>query len=312
MKKLIVTIPAYNEENSLADVIKSVPRSIEGVDVVEVMVLSDGSVDKTVEVAREAGADYVYENERNLGLAKTFARLMNYAYEAGADYVVNTDADNQYDQAEIPLLVKPMVEEAADMVLGDRQVRNLPHMPITKKVGNVIGSWTIRFLSGSRVIDASTGFRGYSRNFIKQLHLFSPHTYTHETIVFAANHGMKVVEVPITFRKRAHGQSRLITNIWKHVQKSGVVIMRSVLMYKAYVFLVWLGILIFAGGIALGGRYIYLLATNTQGDHIQSLILASILTSIGFSTIVTGVLADLIKINRILLEEVLQNQKEQK
>jgi glycosyltransferase involved in cell wall biosynthesis len=311
MKKLIVTIPAYNEEASIAEVIKSIPRKIEGIDKVEVMVLSDGSTDKTMKVARKAGADHVLENPHNMGLAKTFSNLMQYAYEAGADYVVNTDADNQYDQSEIPKLVKPLTKDGADMVLGNRQVSTLGHMPLSKKIGNIIGSWTIRMLSGTKVIDASTGFRGYSRRFLKSLHLFSSHTYTHETIVFAANHGMKVVEVPIIFRVRTNGQSRLIGNIWTHIQKSGLVIMRSVLMYNAYKFLVWAGALISLGGVAIGVRYIYLLyIIQSEGDHVQSLILASILISIGFTTIITGVLADLIKINRILLEDITSRIKD--
>ncbi|MGA1050506.1 MAG: glycosyltransferase family 2 protein [Minisyncoccia bacterium] len=312
MKKLIITIPAYNEEGSIAEVIKSIPRKITGIDKVEVMVLSDGSIDKTVEIAKQAGADYVYQNDRNLGLAKTFAKLMEYAYEAGADYVVNTDADNQYDQTEIKKLVKPLVQGKADMVLGDRQVETLQHMPLSKKIGNRIGSTVIRFLSGVSVQDASTGFRAYSREFLAHLHLFSAHTYTHETIIYAANNKYRIKEVPITFKSREYGQSRLISGVIPHIQKSMVVIIRSILMYNTYKFLVILGIIFITIGALIGARFLYFYLNQGGQGMIQSLILASILISVGFTTVITGVLADLIKINRELLQKLLYEQKNRK
>jgi glycosyltransferase involved in cell wall biosynthesis len=312
MKKLIVTIPAYNEEGSIAEVIKSIPRKITGIDKVEVMVLSDGSTDKTVEIAKQTGADYVYQNDRNLGLAKTFAKLMEYAYQAGADYVVNTDADNQYDQTEIKKLVKPLVKGKADMVLGDRQVETLQHMPVSKKIGNRIGSTVIRFLSGVSVQDASTGFRAYSREFLAHLHLFSAHTYTHETIIYAANNKYRIREVPITFKSREHGQSRLISGVMPHIQKSMVVIIRSILMYNTYKFLVILGMIFITIGALIGARFLYFYLNQGGQGMIQSLILASILISVGFTTVITGVLADLIKINRELLQKLLYEQKNRK
>ena len=312
MKKLIVTIPAYNEEGSIAEVIQSIPRKIKGIDKVEVMVLSDGSTDKTVEISKSAGADYVYQNPRNLGLAKTFAKLMEYAYEAGANYVVNTDADNQYDQTEIKKLVKPLVQGKADMVLGDRQVATLQHMPISKKIGNRIGSTVIRLLSGLSVQDASTGLRAYSRDFLANLHLFSAHTYTHETIIYAANHKYRIQDIPVTFKAREYGQSRLISGVIPHIQKSMVVIIRSILMYNTYKFLVIIGSLLMTTGILIGLRFLYYYLNQEGQGMIQSLILASILISVGFTTIITGVLADLIKINRELLQKILYEQKNHK
>lgn len=276
------------------------------------MVLSDGSTDKTVEIAKQAGADYVYQNDRNLGLAKTFAKLMEYAYQAGADYVVNTDADNQYDQTEIKKLVKPLVQGKADMVLGDRQVETLQHMPVSKKIGNRIGSTVIRFLSGVSVQDASTGFRAYSREFLAHLHLFSAHTYTHETIIYASNHKYRIKEVPIKFKSREHGQSRLISGIIPHIQKSMVVIIRSILMYNTYKFLVILGMIFITIGALIGARFLYFYLNQGGQGMIQSLILASILISVGFTTVITGVLADLIKINRELLQKLLYEQKNRK
>ena len=311
-KKLIVTIPAYNEEESIADVITSIPRQIHGIQKVEVLVVSDGSTDDTVKVAKKAGADHVYENPRNLGLAKTFKRLMDLALEHDADFVINTDADNQYDQSEIPKLAEPLVKGEAGMVLGDRQVKTLPHMPTSKKLGNRLGSAVVRMLSGLPLRDASTGFRGYSRDFLEHLHLFSAHTYTHETIVFAANHTFRVKDVPVTFRRREYGESRLISGVVPHIQKSMVVIIRSILMYHAYKFMVITGGLLMTLGALIGVRFlIYYLTQGGQG-MIQSLILASILISVGFTTSITGVLADLIKMNRELLQELLYEQKRKK
>lgn len=308
--KLIVTIPAYNEEESIAAVIQSVPRTISGIDKVEILVVSDGSTDATVESATQAGADYVLENYRNIGLAQTFQRMMEEAYSRGADIVVNTDADNQYDQSEIARLIQPILDNSADMVLGDRQVQTLDHMPKSKKIGNVIGSWTIRLLSGSSVNDASTGFRAFSRHYLRRLTVFSAHTYTHETIIHAAHNGFRVAEVPITFRRREHGESRLISGIIPHIQKSGVVILRSLLMYQAYKALVITGGLFMLIGGALMIRFMYFYLTEGGDGMIQSLIFASILVSVGFSTIVTGVLADQLKLNRMLIERILDNQRQ--
>ncbi len=307
--KLIVTIPAYNEQDSIAAVIKSIPRKIKGIDIVEVLVLSDGSTDETMKCATEAGADYVLENSRNMGLARTFQRMMEEAYDRGADIVVNTDADNQYDQSEIPLLVDPILTRKVDMVLGDRQVQTLEHMPQSKKIGNQIGSWTIRVLSGSTVNDASTGFRAYSRNYLRKLTVFSAHTYTHETIIHAAQNGFVVAEVPITFRRREHGESRLISGIIPHIQKSGAVILRSLLMYQAYKVLVIAGSIFMLVGFGLILRFGYFYLTQGGDGMIQSLIFASILMSAGFSTVVTGVLADQLKLNRVLMEKILDNQR---
>jgi glycosyltransferase involved in cell wall biosynthesis len=307
--KLIVTIPAYNEEESIAQVIKSIPRTIKGIDTVEVLVVSDGSTDQTVATAKKAGAEYVLENSQNVGLAQTFQRMMEEAYQRGADVVVNTDADNQYDQSEIPVLIQPILQGKADMVLGDRQVKTLDHMPPSKKIGNIIGSWTIRLLSGSQVNDASTGFRAFSREYLRKLTVYSAHTYTHETIIHAAYTGFRVAEVPITFRKRTYGESRLISGIIPHIQKSGVVIVRSLLMYQAYKVLVITGSLFMIVGLGLMIRFLMFYFTEGGSGMIQSLIFASILMSIGFSTIVTGVLADQIKVNRILIERILDNQR---
>ena len=301
--KLIVTIPAYNEAKTIAKVIQSIPRRIKGISKVEVLVWDDGSGDKTVQVAQKAGADYVFSNKTNLGLAKTFAKMMAKALELGADLVVNTDADNQYDQREIPKLLKPILAGEADMVLGNRQVEKLDHMPKAKKYGNIIGSWTIRLLTGSQIRDASTGFRAFSRDCLQQFNLLSAHTYTHETIIQAVNKDLVIKEIPVVFRKRTSGQSRLIKGVWSHIKKSAATIIRSVLMYQSFKVLVTIGLLIMFLGILGGLRFLYFYFTGNGAGHIQSLIFSSILINLGFTTSVMGILADLISINRKLIEK---------
>jgi len=175
---LFVTIPAYNEAQTIAQVIKSIPKKIKGIKTIKILVWSDGSTDQTVNLAKKAGADFVFASKRNLGLAKTFDLATKKAVELGADLIVNTDGDNQYDQQQIPLLIEPIVRGKADIVNGDRQVASLTHMPWPKKYGNQLGSWTIRFLTGLKINDASSGFRAYTKEAINSFHLISSHTYT--------------------------------------------------------------------------------------------------------------------------------------
>ncbi|MEA2056828.1 MAG: glycosyltransferase family 2 protein, partial [Patescibacteria group bacterium] len=288
---LIVTIPAYNEEQHIGVVIQSVPRKIKGVKQVEVLVWNDGSEDQTVNRAKKAGADYVFSNKKNLGLAKTFDKATKKAVELGADIVVNTDADHQYVQAEISQLIQPILEGKADMVNGDRQVEKLPHMPWQKKYGNILGSWTIRMLSGAKLNDASSGFRAYNKQAIQSFNLLSSHTYTHETIIQAAFKDLMIYEVPVTFNKREGGSSKLISSVWSHVKKSGATIVRTILMYKAFKYLVSLGMIMIAVGLILGARFIWFYLQQMGDGHIQSLILSSLLITSGLNTILMGVLA---------------------
>lgn len=298
---LFVTIPAYNEEHTIGEVIKSIPRSLKGIKQVKVLVWSDGSSDDTVQAAKQAGADYVFASKRNLGLARTFDLATSKAVELGADIVVNTDADNQYDQGEIPLLLAPILDGTADLVNGNRQVPTLTHMPKSKQLGNRLGSWTIRLLTSLPIQDASSGFRAYTAEAIRELRIFSRHTYTHETLIQAAYGDLAVAEVSITFRARTGGagSSRLISGVFSHIVKSGSTIVRTILMYRAFKYLVTLGFVELALSAILGLRFLYfLLALEQPGGHIQSLILASMLFTLGLVTIMVGLLADLIAINR--------------
>jgi len=302
---LMVTIPAFNEEETIGDVIKSVPKKLKGINKIEVLVWNDGSTDKTIEKAKQAGANYVFSSKKNLGLARTFDLATTKAVELGADIIVNTDADNQYDQAEISKLIAPILAGKADVVNGDRQVETLDHMPASKKFGNLVGSWVIRKLTGQNIQDASSGFRVYTAQAIKELTIFSKHTYTHETLVQIAFSDLAITEVPVTFRARLGGSSnsRLIKGVFSHIFKSGSTIIRTLLMFKALRVFVSLGLMSLFLAALLGVRFLWYFFLEESAGHIQSLILASMLFNLGLLTMFVGVIADLIAINRKIMTE---------
>lgn len=313
-KKLFIQIPCLNEAETIEKVIKDIPKKeLEnlGLDV-KILVIDDGSLDKTSQKAKHAGADFVLRHKKTLGLGKTFADGLNYSLENGADMIVNTDGDNQYDQKEIVKIVKPILEERADMVLGDRQIKRLKFMSKIKKIGNQIGSWTIRLLTDLNVRDASSGFRAFSRKLAVKFNLQSAHTYTHETIIQAANFGAIIVDIPITFRKRISGESRLVSGILDHIKRSSVTIIRAVLTYKAFKYLTTIGLTIILIG-ALGVlRFLYFFFFGNGTGHIQSLVLSSVLINLGFIMVVLGIIADLISVNRRMLEEINRKLKSSK
>ena len=292
---LIVTIPAFNEEATIDKVIKSIPKRIKDIKKVKVLVWDDGSTDKTAQVAKKAGADFIFSSKKNLGLARTFDLATSKAIELGADIIVNTDADNQYDQAEIPKLIKPILAGKADVVNGNRQVEKLDHMPTTKKIGNMLGSWVIRLLTGLKIQDASSGFRAYTREAIENLSIFSRHTYTHETLVQIAFSDLAIREINVSFRKRdgGSGNSRLIKGVVSHIVKSGSTIVRTVLMYKALKVFVIFGIMEMLGASALAMRFLFFYIQGSGSGHVQSLILSSMLFNLSLITILLGFISDL-------------------
>jgi len=301
--KLVVIIPCFNEEKSLSLVLDAIPKEIGHISRVEIVVIDDGSADKTVQVAKKAGVDYLIVHKRRQGLAKTFRDGLQKALEIDGDIIVNTDGDNQYDQREIFKLIKPILKGEADMVLGNRQIAKLPHMPLSKKIGNIIGSWVVRRLTISKIQDASTGFRAFTREVASSFSLIANHTYTHETIIQADQEGFRIAEVPIRFKKRQFGESRLIKGVWFHIKASGATIVRTVLIYKAFKYLILSGLSIFLLGFLGLLRFLWFYANSQGQGHVQSLIFSSILISIGFSTLVMGILADLVGINRKLIAE---------
>ena len=305
MEKLFIQIPAYNEQEIISKVIKEIPRKIPGISEVKVLVIDDGSTDKTVEVAKKAGADYIMRSTKNNGLAYAFQRGMNKALELGADIIVNTDADFQYNQKEIPKLVQPILEKKADIVSGNRQIGNLTHMAPAKKYGNIIGSKIVKLCAGYNIIDASSGFRAYSKEAALKLFVISNHTYTHETLIQAKYKNLKVIEVPVEFRKR-DGRSKLIKSVYGHIKKSMATITRNILMYNSMKVLGYLGVILIIIGLYPMVRWIYLsYIIMASGNHIQSLLLGTLLMVFGGLSILLGFISDLIAINRRHVEEIL-------
>ncbi len=306
--KLVVTIPAYNEDENIVDVIKEIPRDIPGIDKVEVLVLDDGSTDKTVELSKNAGADYIISHRKNKGLAQTFRDALNAAVERGADLIVNTDGDNHYDQSKIPELIKPVLNKEADLVIGDRVVEDLKDMPMLNRLGNRIGSFITCRLAGLPRLDVSTGFRAYSREAALKIYVYSEHTYTHSTLMSAADHKLKISSIPIKARKVTRS-SRLIPSIPHFIINAGATIMRNIILFKPLRVFSVLGLIIFIPGLILVIRFLYYYFSGDGGGHIQSLIIASVLMLIGFQVVIMGLIASAIGWNRKILEEILYRTK---
>jgi len=307
--KLVVSIPAYNEEETIGLVIKEIPRSIEGIDSIEVLIIDDGSTDKTAEVAKSAGADKVVSLKNNQGLSLAFRKGLETALKLGADIIVNIDADRQYNGKEIPRLIKPILDGKADIVLGSRFKGWIEYMPFHKKVGNKIATWVTKFISGYPVSDSQTGFRAFTKEAVLRLNVLSNYTYVQETIIQAVNKNLTIVEVPVQFRKR-EGKSRLIENIFIYAKKAGITILRTYLNYKPLRVFLYLGGFVFLCGVATGSFVlIHYLQTGYVAPHYPTTVLTAVLIIIGFQIIVLGLLADLINTNRRLEEDILYRLK---
>lgn len=307
--KLIIQIPAWNEEEHLADAIAALPRQVEGFDDVEVLVVDDGSSDRTAEVAESSGAT-VIRLPVHRGLAVTFSTAIRSCLERGADVIVNTDADNQYDAGDIPTLVRPILDGTAQMVIGDRQVATLRHFSAAKRFLQKLGSWVVRRLSGTEVRDATSGFRAISRAAALQLHVFTRFTYTLETLLQAGEAGFKVASVPIRVNPGATRPSRLFNTNFQYVVRSLASMARIVVLYNPLRIFLTLGFIPIGLGSTLLIRFLWFYTTgNSPAGHIQSLILAVILVVIGALIWLAGIIADLTAVNRRLLEEVVERQR---
>lgn len=303
MVKLIIQIPCLNEEETLAETIGALPRHVEGVDKVEVLVVDDGSTDRTALVAKEAGADHVVVLPRNMGLARAFMVGLDTALRKGADVIVNTDADNQYCADDIPKLVGPILTGKADYVIGARPVSDLDHFSKSKKFLQKVGSFTVRRLSRVNVPDAPSGFRAISRDAAYKLNVFNSYTYTIETIIQAGNTDIKTASVPI----RVNGEtrpSRLFSSIQSYIFRSVATMLRFFFIYRAFQVLMTIAVILFSIGVILGLRFLYLNLMLGSNGHVQSLLLAVLLMLMGLNAGLSGYLADLLGINRRLLEQV--------
>jgi glycosyltransferase involved in cell wall biosynthesis len=307
--KILIQIPCYNEEETLGVALRDLPRTLPGATSVEWLVVDDGSSDRTAEVARECGVDHVIRRPHE-GLARTFMAGIEACLARGADVIVNTDADNQYVAADIAKLVAPVVNGEADMVVGERPIGEIAHFSWIKKVLQRVGSWAVRLASATRIADAPSGFRALGREAALRLNVFNDYTYTLETIIQCGQRNMRVVSVPVRTNPYLR-PSRLLRSLPSYVLRSLLTILRIFCVYKPLRFFALLGMVPFAVGTGLMLRwmYLFLFVTGTTRTHLPSLVLAAVLVLVGVQLWAIGLLADLIAVNRRLLEDIQLRQR---
>lgn len=300
---LIIQIPCLNEEETLTVTLDALPTRIDGVDKIEILIIDDGSTDGTVRVAQEWGVHHVISHPNNQGLAQAFMTGLQTALHLGADIIVNTDADNQYNADDIEKLIDPILNNKADLVIGARPITDIEHFSPLKKMLQKIGSSVVRIASKTDVADAPSGFRALSRNAAMRINVFTPYTYTLETIIQAGIKNMRVVDVPIRTNADLR-PSRLVSSKSEYVRKSIITIFRVAIIYRPLRFFALIGGILFLAGVFVGIRFLFYFVSGEGGGHVQSLILAAILMLIGFNAGTLGVVSDLISVNRKLLEEI--------
>lgn len=301
--KLIIQIPCLNEEATLRITYNDLPRHIDGIDEIEYLLIDDGSVDRTVEVARELGFHHVVNFKQNKGLAYGFMAGIDACLHLDADIIVNTDADNQYCGEDIEKLVRPILDNKADIVIGERPIDQTEHFSWKKKLFQHLGSWVVRVASGTNIPDTTSGFRAYSREAALRINVINDYTYTLETIIQAGHDKITITSVPIRTNAELR-PSRLFSSMWHYIMRSSTVIIRSFIMYQPLRFFMIFGGLLFLFGFLIGVRYLTFMFAGNSGGHVQSLILAAILILMGVQSIVAGLLSDIIAANRKLLEDV--------
>src|SRR5262249_24361231 len=309
MRKLIIQIPCYNEEATLAETLGGLPRSLPGIDVIETLVIDDGSTDATGEVARRAGADYLLRLPVHAGLARAFSAGLDAALKLGADVIVNTDADHQYPGSEISRLVAPIVAGHVEIVIGDRTPSWSRDFGFLKRLLQGMGSWVVRRLSGTTVPDATSGFRAFSRSAALQMNVVTKFTYTLETIIQAGKKRIPIGHFPISTNP-VRRPSRLFGSIGLYVRRSLATMVRIYALYEPLQGFVGLGGIAVLLGLAIATRFAFEWMFEGGGGHIQSLILAAVLVIVGFQTMLIGLVADLIGSSRTLLEDMLLRVRE--
>ena len=307
--KVFVQIPCLNEEMTLPLVLESIPKTIKNVDDVEVLIIDDGSTDNTIAVAKKHGVKHFVLHERNMGLARSFRDGVDYALKHGADIVVNTDGDNQYPQKRIADLVQPVIKGEAEIVIGDRQTAKIAHFSGFKKLMQRFGSWVVNQAGETDLPDAASGFRAYSRNALYKLNIVTEFSYCMETIIQAGHKRLKIVSIPIETNKKTR-ESRLFKNIWQHMFKSGSAIMRSYVMFRPYVIFTTLGAIFLLLAAIPFARFLINFFQGEGNGNLQSLIFGSAMLVGSLLSFALVVIADMLRTNRILLEDQLERLKE--
>jgi len=305
---LIVQIPCWNEEKTLAQTVRDIPKTIPGIAKVEILVIDDGSTDHTVEMAKNCGVEHIVKLINHKGLAKAFVAGLDASLKFGADIIVNTDADNQYRGEDIPKLIGPVLKAEADMVVGQRDMSSIKDFSFIKKHLQKLGSWVVGQVSGTKVLDATCGFRAYSKEAALRLNVISDYTYTLETIIQAGKKGIPLAFVPIG-RNRDRRKSRLISSIPNYILRSAATMVRIYSIYEPLKTFSLIGGLLFSAGLLIGVRFLYFYFTAGSSGHIQSLILTAVLLIVGFQIAIIGLAADLIGTNRRLTEDYLYRVK---
>lgn len=302
--KLIIQIPCLNEEENLPKTLQDLPKQIPGIDTIEVLIIDDGSTDRTSEVARRNGVNHIVRFTKRKGLARAFQAGLDASLRGGADIIVNTDADGQYKGENIPRLIQPILENKADIVIGNRDIENIRQFSFLKKRLQRIGTWVVRQLSGAKIADATTGFRAYNREAALRLNIISDYTYTLESIIQAEYQNLAIANITITTND-VHRPSRLFKSIPEYLQRSFITILRVWAMFNPLrLFFTFGGFFVFIGFL-LGCRFFYYFIFHNGVGKIQSVILAAALLVIGFQLLIVGLVSDLISANRRLIEECL-------
>jgi glycosyltransferase involved in cell wall biosynthesis len=306
--RLVVQVPCLNEEETLPAVLATIPKQIDGIDEIIVLIINDGSSDRTVEVAREHGVTEFVHHARNRGLGRSFHDGVQRALELGADIVVNTDGDNQYPQERIGDLVQPILEGRAEIVIGDRQVDLINHFSGPKKWLQKFGSNIVNKAAGTDLPDAASGFRAYSRESLMLLNTITRFSYCMETIIQAGNKKLAIASVPIVTNAKTR-ESRLFKSTYQHVFKSAGAIMRAYVMYKPYVIFSALALVFGVLGLVPFVRYAALQLGDDRGGHLQSLLVGTVLLVMSFLAVIVGIVSDLLRTNRALIEDSLEHTK---
>lgn len=306
--KLVVQIPCLNEEETLPLVLTDIPKKLAGINEIVILIIDDGSTDKTVEVAKKHGVKEFVIHRTNMGLARSFRDGADRALELGADILVNIDGDNQHPQEKIAELIQPILDRKAEIVVADRQTSKVAYFSPLKKLLQRVGSWVVNKAAGTDLPDAASGFRAYSRESLFRLNIISSFSYCMETIVQAGNKGLAITSIPITAKPETR-QSRLFDSMFEHVRESSTAIIRSYMMYKPYVLFDTIGVILLLIGLIPFFRYFYFVLIHDQGSHTLTLLIGIAFITAAFISFSLATISDILRTNRILMEEAIEQQK---